>query len=239
MEGVLFMKNVLIVYAHEDPASFNGALLNQAISTYKELGYHVEVSDLYKMNFKAVGDRNDFMEITREENYKYQIEQRKAYENNTLAYDIQAEQEKLKKADFVIFQFPLWWSSMPAILKGWVDRVFTTGFAYGGGKWFDQGGLKGKTAMISVTTGGGKNFFAPNGIYGDLSETLKPIHYGILYFVGFKVLPPFITYSPVRLTQEEREQVLADYKERLLSWETTPGLDYPTLNDYDRNFQLK
>lgn len=239
MEGVLFMKNVLIVYAHEDPASFNGALLNQAISTYKELGYHVEVSDLYKMNFKAVGDRNDFMEITREENYKYQIEQRKAYENNTLAYDIQAEQEKLKKADFVIFQFPLWWSSMPAILKGWVDRVFTTGFAYGGGKWFDQGGLKGKTAMISVTTGGGKNFFAPNGIYGDLSETLKPIHYGILYFVGFKVLPPFITYSPVRLTQGEREQVLADYKERLLSWETTPGLDYPTLNDYDRNFQLK
>lgn len=233
------MKNVLIVYAHEEPTSFNGALRDQAVATLTEAGYHVEVSDLYKMNFKAVGDRNDFTVTPQSEHYKYQMEQRKAYENNTLTPDILQEQEKLKKADFVIFQFPLWWFSMPAILKGWVDRVFTPGFAYGGGKWFDRGGLTGKTAMISVTTGGGAKFFNPDGIYGNIHETLKPIHYGILYFVGFKVLPPFVVYSPARLTQEEREQILKDYEKRLLTWETTDAIQYPTLNDYDANYQLK
>lgn len=233
------MKNVLIVYAHEEPTSFNGALKDLAVSTLTEAGFHVEVSDLYQMNFNAVGDRRDFTEVPEATNYKYQVEQRKAYEKGTLTADIKIEQEKVKKADFIIFQFPLWWSSMPAILKGWIDRVFTPGFTYGGGKWFDHGGLKGKTAMLSITTGGGANFFSPNGIYGDLRDTLKPIHFGILYFTGMKVLPPYLAFSPARLTDEERKQYLEDFKERILTWDTTSGLDFPSLQDFDEKFQMK
>lgn len=233
------MKNVLIVYAHEEPTSFNGALKDQAVSVLSEAGYQVEVSDLYRMNFQAVGSRNDFLEITDSTHYKYQNEQRIAFENASLSVDIQQEQEKVKKADLIIFQFPLWWSSMPAILKGWIDRVFTPGFTYGGGKWFDKGGLKGKKAMLSLTTGGGSNFFSTQGIYGDLQESLKPIHYGILYFVGLSVLPPYVVYSPARLSEEQRVEQLEAYKTRLLSWENTQELHFPSLDEYDKNFQRK
>lgn len=233
------MKNILIVYAHEEPTSFNGVLMDHAVSVLSKAGYQVEVSDLYKMNFQAVGNRNDFLEITDATHYKYQNEQRKAYDTRSLSVDILREQEKIKKADLIIFQFPLWWASMPAIMKGWIDRVFTPGFTYGGGKWFDKGGLKGKKAMLSLTTGGGPNFFSTHGIYGDLQETLKPIHYGILFFVGLSVLPPFVVYSPARLSEEQGREYLATYKNRLLSWENTEEIHFPTLDEYDKNFQRK
>lgn len=236
---MIFLKSVLIVYAHEEPTSFNGALKNKAVSVFSKAGYQVEVSDLYEMDFQAVGTRNDFLDITDSSHYKYQNEQRKAYENHSLSVDILREQEKVKKADLIIFQFPLWWASMPAILKGWIDRVFTPGFTYGSGKWFDQGGLKGKKAMLSITTGGGSNFFSTNGIYGDLQETLKPIHYGILYFVGLSVLPPHVVYSPARLSEEQRVEQLEIFKNRLLNWENTQALQFPTLAEFDKNFQRK
>ena len=64
--------------------------------------------------------------------------------NGTIAKDIAAEQEKVKAADLVIFQFPLSWLSYPAILKGWMDRVLCNGFAFitEQGRLFDNGMLK-------------------------------------------------------------------------------------------------
>jgi NAD(P)H dehydrogenase (quinone) len=132
--------NVLIVYAHPEPRSFNGAMRDVAVETLASAGHEVVVSDLYAMHFNAVvgaddftGERADpgFLSIARE--------QTKAYEIGTLAPDIVAEQEKLRRADLVIFQFPIWWFGMPAILKGWADRVFARGFAYSTGRKYDTG----------------------------------------------------------------------------------------------------
>jgi putative NADPH-quinone reductase len=86
---------------------------------------------------------------------------KKAFEANALKEDVRAEIEKLLSADALIFQFPLWWFAMPAILKGWVDRVFAYGFAYGVGersdkRWGDRyggGTLAGRRAMLIVTAG--------------------------------------------------------------------------------------
>lgn len=80
-------------------------------------------------------------------------------------------------------------------MKGWVDRVFTTGFAYGGGKMYNKGGLKGKKAMLSVTIGGGQPMYSKTGLNGDIEQILFPIHHGILCFVGMEVLPPFIAWA--------------------------------------------
>ncbi|WP_246014345.1 NAD(P)H-dependent oxidoreductase [Paenibacillus rhizophilus] len=123
--------NVLIVYAHPEPESFNGALKDLAVAALTEEGHLVQVSDLYAMKFKAAADRDDFLMPVNPDFFKYQLEQGHASRTNTFSPDIKEEQEKLLWADFVIFQFPLWWYSVPAILKGWFDRVFASGFVYG------------------------------------------------------------------------------------------------------------
>ncbi|HEY0826675.1 MAG TPA: NAD(P)H-dependent oxidoreductase [Bacilli bacterium] len=232
--------NVFIVYAHQEPKSFNGALKDTAVETLEALGHTVKVSDLYAMNFKAIADQHDFTELENADYFKYQTEQIHASKHDTFTSDITAELEKLKWADFVLFQFPLWWFSMPAILKGWVDRVFAMGSIYGAGIGaYDTGGLKGKKSMLSITTGGPELMYSPHGKNGDIHENiLFPIHHGILYFSGMDVLPPFIAYSVAR-DPAKREQYIIDFKKRLLSIDTTPVIPYHPSSHYDETMQLK
>ncbi len=110
--------NVLIVYAHEEPRSFNAALKNHAVSVLTDAGHSVEVSDLYAMDFDPVGGKRDFTELSNSEFFKYGTEQANASKNSTFAAEVVAEQEKLLACDLLIFQFPLWWFGLPAILKG-------------------------------------------------------------------------------------------------------------------------
>lgn len=139
----------------------------------------------------------------------------------------------------LIFQFPLWWFGLPAILKGWVDRVFAMERIYGHGKWFDNGAFQGKKAMLSLTTGGGEIMYSPTGLDGDINVILFPINHGILRFVGFDVLPPFIAWGVSRVENERRQAYLEEYKQRLLTINETEAIAYPSLSDYDEHFQLK
>ncbi|WP_439877006.1 NAD(P)H-dependent oxidoreductase (plasmid) [Bacillus mycoides] len=68
----------------------------------------------------------------------------------------------------IIFQFPLWWYSVLGILKGWFDRVFTSGFIYSRDERYDTGKLKGRKAMLSTTTGSPKHAYTPYGMDGDM-----------------------------------------------------------------------
>ncbi|MBU0552408.1 NAD(P)H-dependent oxidoreductase [Myxococcota bacterium] len=73
--------------------------------------------------------------------------------------DVSAEQAALVAADQIILQFPLYWYSVPAILKAWIDQVLTYGFAYGStGK-----ALHGKALYLSLTTGGPAEAYQPEG----------------------------------------------------------------------------
>ena len=114
----------------------------------------MEVSDLYAMSFDPVGGKRDFSRLADPSYFTYGVEQAKATEAGTFADDLAAEQAKLARADLLIFQFPFWWFGLPAILKGWVDRVFAAGLTYGVRRWFDKGVFRGKRAMLSLTTGG-------------------------------------------------------------------------------------
>jgi len=230
---------VLMVYAHEEPHSFNAAMKNTALHTLESVGHSVQISDLYGMGFKAVADAGDFLERRDKHFMKRQAEEQAGVELGTLAHDILVEQEKLQECDFLILQFPLWWFSMPAILKGWVDRVMSMGFAYGGGKWYDQGGLKGRRAMLAITTGGPGPVYGPGAINGDMDQILYPIQHGILYFCGFQVLPPFIAWGPARLSDDERRGVLAQYRARLLTLDTQTPLPFHPLGHFDQELQLK
>src|SRR4029079_4648856 len=113
-----------------------------------------EVSDLYVEGFNPVAGRHDFSSVANPDRFHYQSEQELAARCGTFAPEIQREQERVRAADLLVLQFPLWWGSVPAILKGWFDRVLAYGFAYVDGRRFDTGLFKGRRALFSVTTGG-------------------------------------------------------------------------------------
>jgi NAD(P)H dehydrogenase (quinone) len=74
---------------------------------------------------------------------------------------------------------------------------------------------------------------------GDINCLLYPINHGILHFVGFDVLPPFIAYACARVGKERREQYLREYEARLRTWHITAPIPYHPLDDYDETNQLK
>ena len=232
--------NVLVVYAHPEPKSFNGAMKDVAVETLQGAGHEVVVSDLYAMSFRAVVGPDDFEGERENANFlSIAREQTHAIKSGMLAADIVTEQEKLKRADLVIFQFPVWWFGMPAIMKGWADRVFARGFAYLPGRKYDTGMFRGKIAMVAATTGTSADTYAPDGIDGDIRNVLWPIHNGLLRYSGFDVLTPFVAYMPGRLGLGEREACLGEYRKRLLAIDATPKLFFHPAEDYGPNERLK
>src|SRR5699024_10108284 len=118
-------------------------------------------------------------------------EQRHGSDTDSLPAGVERTIEQLERADLIILQFPLWWWSTPAILKGWLDRVFVWGRIYSSQvRYHDQGHSRGKQALISTTTGAPAVAFGPDGRCGDLDLVLWHIHFSLSY-VGFTVLPPF------------------------------------------------
>lgn len=237
--------NVLIVYAHPEPRSLTASLKDIAVKVLTDAGHTVQLSDLYAMNWKAEIDGDDFLERLNLDRLDIVKESGKAFAEGSQTADVIAEQEKLRWADAVIFQFPYWWFSMPAIMKGWVDRVFAYGFAYGVGgsnRWrYGDGNLKGKRAMLAITIGGPEKDYSERGINGAIADLLFPIHHGILFFPGMTVLPPFLVYSAGRLTSQSYETVVESYKQRLLTLFTTEPIPFRHQNsgDYDDQYQLK
>lgn len=231
--------NVLIVLAHPEPKSFNHAMKDLAVETFTQAGHSVQVSDLYAMGFNPVLDKGDFQTLARPDFFKPQLEQRHATATHGFAADVAAEQEKVFWADLVVFQFPLWWFSLPAILKGWVDRVFAAGLTYGGGMWYDQGAFRGKKAMLALTTGGPSAIYGPDGINGDLEATLFHVQHGMLFFCGFEVITPYVAWSAAHLDDEGRQQLLEGYRRHLQSLDDLPRVPFHPLADYDDALRLK
>jgi NAD(P)H dehydrogenase (quinone) len=226
---------VLIVSAHMERRSFNGALLDVANGAFDE----VEVSDLYAMNFNPVPSHSDFTDYTPGERLDYYAEQKRAYDAGTLSDDITTEIEKIRWCDLMILQFPLYWFSMPAILKGWIDRVFVPGFAFGGGAWYDKGGLTGKRAMICTTMAAFPQMMDADGINGLLDVNLWPIQNGILAFCGFDVMAPFVANAVPYIEAEQREALLTAYAARLAGIAQEGPLNFHRRDDFDRGWKLK
>lgn len=212
--------NVLIVYAHPEPKSFDAMMKSESIEVLKDLGYAVQISDLYAMRFKSIVSPGDFVDRVDENYFDLRREQSHASRTGTYTPDILREQQKILWADFVIFQFPLWWYSVPAIMKGWLDRVLTYGFAYGEGH-----SLIGRRAMLVMTTGGPPRVFTPE-LRQAISTMLDHIQRHTLYFCGFEVLPPFAVYGAYEATPVQRERYMAEYVQILQSLNRIVPLEF-------------
>jgi len=202
----------LIVYAHPEPASFNAALRDAAIQTLRSYG-EVGVSDLYLQGFNPVAGPGDFTRPVNPERLGYVHEQRHAAAARAYSADILAEQDKVARADLIVFQFPLWWYAPPAILKGWADRVLSYGFAYTDEAQFECGLLRGKRALLSITTGGSEAELRTDERHtGTVEQFLRPFGGGVLAFTGMTVLPQHIVYAAGSLGEASR-------RARLRAWQ--------------------
>lgn len=232
--------NVLIVHTHPEPKSFNTALRDHSVRALGGLGHAVQVSDLYAMNFNPVAGPGDFTDRADPDYLVYALEQRHGWEAKTLAPDILAEIEKLLWCDLLILHFPLYWFSVPAIMKGWIDRVLVSGLTYGGRRFYDRGGLKGKRAMVTLTLGGREHMLDSDAaIHGRLKDMLKPLLQGTLAYTGMTVLPPFVAWHVPYVDDATRAGYLDDYAERLGNLDNLTPLAFPSLDNFDAAMRPK
>ncbi|XP_061622262.1 NAD(P)H dehydrogenase [quinone] 1-like isoform X2 [Phyllopteryx taeniolatus] len=169
--------------------------------------------------------------------FQYGEETLHAWKEGRLSEDIVAEQRKVEKAELIIFQFPLYWFSVPAIMKGWMDRVLTQGFAFSLEKMYNNGIFKDKKAMLSFTTGATESMFRPDGINGDINVALWPLQNGTLHFCGFQVLAPQIFWGPAHCPAVVRTAMLEEWSVRLKGLLLEKSLTFAPSEWFDLSFE--
>ena len=233
---------VLWVYAHPEPRSLNAALRDAGVRFLREEGHDVVLCDLYAMGWKPTLDHHDLGDLP-DRPPELSRATRAAYHQQTLSADIRAEQGQLLAADTLVLQFPLWWYAPPAILKGWIDRVFTKGFAYGlrdpdrPGRTFryGDGPLSGRRAQVITTIGSPAPAMGPRGINGQLDQVLFPLLHGTLFYVGMDVLPPLAVHGADRVSPADYAAALDSLERRLRDLPKVEAIPYrhQNLGDYD------
>jgi len=194
------MKTTLIVYTHPNPQSFNFAITKTVEETLVQKGHQVKVRDLYAEPFKAVLDAADF----------------ESFAKGIIPDDIKREQELLTWAEHLVFIYPIWWYDRPALLKGWIDRVFSHGFAYQYGPSGVKGLLKQKKALVIQTAGNTEAELQEDNI---IEIVQRPMTEGTLEFCGIPDVQvrTFAAISKTDLSRnaamllEVREQLLKDW----------------------------
>ncbi|KUO18424.1 NAD(P)H-dependent oxidoreductase [Streptomyces dysideae] len=236
-------KKILVVSAHPEPRSLNAALTDFAVGHLRAAGHEVKVSDLYAMKWKAAVDADDIPDHAADQRLDILAAQERATLAGRLSADVTAEQDKVRWSDAVVLQFPMWWFSVPAILKGWIDRVFTNGFAHGPAvppPYGEDGALGGRRALLSMTIGARESAFSDRGVHGNLTDVLHPLQHGVLWFTGMAPLEPFAVYGTVDLPEERFAAVLREYGRRLDGLFTDEPVPFRALvgGDYGRDMRL-
>jgi NAD(P)H dehydrogenase (quinone) len=194
--------NTLIVVAHPEPRSICAEFARRAASRMSREG-EIRMLDLYADAFDPVIRSSHFPDRASPGRFEPMVEQAHQAATRRISPDVAEHQAALEWSDCVLLVFPLWWWSLPAILKGWVDRVLSTDFAYG------SSDLAGRRAMLCVTAETRADRFAS----ADGANPLHHIERGILKFCGFEVAPSFVAADIYNLTDGQREALLADFEQ--------------------------
>jgi|APSaa5957512622_1039677.scaffolds.fasta_scaffold80475_2 NAD(P)H dehydrogenase (quinone) len=181
---------VLVVYSHPGYEGHNSAILQAVEKKLDSMEGEYEVLDLYKMEFDPVLRESEF---------------------GSPSKGILEIQGKIKNSDLIMFIYPVWWGSMPAMMKGFIDRVFSRGFAFK----YDENGkpvglLKGKRAIVFMTSG------APLSMLRlTLNIPKKLIHFGTLFFCGIKT--KVYQIGGCRKFSEDRREIVLKTVEKAFS----------------------
>ena len=187
----------LIIYAHPNAGSLNFHLKQTVAQTLEQQNHEVVIRDLYNLNFNPILSLKDMSG------------QRKG----KVSKDVKKEQEYISWAEHITFIYPIWWTGMPAIMKGYIDRVLSYGFAYRYDAGVQKGLLKGKRATIINTHGKSQAEYESIGMDKALSLTSDN---GIFAYCGFEITKHFFfdqadRPSPQRV-QEWTEILITSYQ---------------------------
>jgi NAD(P)H dehydrogenase (quinone) len=237
----------LIVLAHPEQTSFNAQMARLAARVLAEGDDRAaDLCDLYRLGFDPLERAEHFADRQDPDRFDPQAEQRHASERDTLPGDVKAHLEAVERADLLILQYPMWWYTPPAMLKGWLDRVFVYGRAYTSRRRYDSGAFRGKRAMLALTTGGPEATFRRDGRNGYIDHLLWPLNF-TLHYLGFRVLAPFVAFgvegglkysAPAAMTRRLDDHLLR-YEAALRSLETRPTIPFNGWSDWDEEGRLK
>ncbi len=235
-----------IVLAHPEPKSYNAHLAAVGRQALEARGWAVTVSDLYQMNFDPCERASHYAPPLEPARFDVQSEQRHASQNKTLPKDVAAEITRLEAADLLLLQYPMWWHLPPAILKGWLDRVFVYGEVYKSTHRFENGRFVGKKAMLSVTVGTSAETYAYNGRSGDIDLLLWPINFSLAY-VGYTVLEPFVAYgveaglrySAAATVEARLSKIGTDWAARMAHVEHLPTVPFNQMAHWGSDGRIK
>lgn len=215
---------VLIVYAHNEPSSLTSSLKNVSLEVLQATGHESLVSDLYAQGFHANAEKYDFTTLTGQ-HFNYANEQKNASLHGwSFSPDITSEMQKVQDAELVIFHFPVWWFSAPAILKGWFDRVLAMGVAWDTNNTYQNGYFRGKNALVVATAGSPESDFQPLGLHkATLKQMLHPILHGTLASCGFQVIEPYLAHNAHDMSPDDLHNTIEGYREYL-----SRSLEQPT-----------
>ena len=224
--------NVLFVYAHQDPESFGAAMHNTTLGIFEKRGDTCVISDLYASGFHAVAEKWDF-KTSGGAHTNYMLEQKRVSggDGTSFAEDIKTEIAKIRAAGLIIFEFPIWWGSVPAIMKGWFDKVFALGVTWDGDHRYHNGLLGGKKALVIAGAGDTKQMYSAEGLHGaTIEQHLYPLLHSTLAHAGLDVYKPYIASGLTAAPDLERQKILED-----LQAHVTALLEKPTfLYKHDR-----
>ena len=204
--------NFLLILAHPEKSSFSSSLRDKVISVLDSTKNQILQSDLYQMNFNPCISSKDFLHLPKNVQTPISLEneQKNSSELNSLSPDIEIELEKVFKSDVLIFIAPMFFGSLPAILKGWFDRVFVRGKAWDVNKWHENGLLKGRKALLVVSVAGKKEDFQVGGFQNNSIENiLHHVTWCTLRFCGLEVMEPYVIYGVGVRPKEEIEMEIS------------------------------
>lgn len=238
-------RSALWVLAHPRQESLNGHLYRSGLETLAR-DREVMTSDLYAQGFDPVLGARDLGGLADQPGNLAELAGR-AYARGQAPADVQAEHEKLARAELLVIQFPLWWYGPPAILKGWLDRVLTDSFAYdaeidpvsGFPRRYGDGGLTRRKALIVVTVGEDERTLGPRGVSGDLDSLLFPLTHGALWYVGIEALDLHIVHDADSLGSAGVDQEVGRLQERLAGIDSERRRPFRRLRDGDYPADLR
>lgn len=185
----------LIISAHPNPQSFNRALVEEVIKATRQAGGETVVRDLYTLDFNPVLSWREL----------------NASMEGIVPAEIKFEQKLITEADLITFIYPLWWMGFPAILKGYLDRVLSYGFAYQNENNVSVGLLGNKKIQQFITMGNSIEKYQQLGFDKALKSCLVD---GLFNFCGITDIQHDIFGNIHLLDETERQTILISVFEK-------------------------
>ncbi|MDI9930223.1 NAD(P)H-dependent oxidoreductase [Rhodococcus sp. IEGM 1354] len=177
--------NTLVVVSHPDPHSLTHQVAHSVVEAIRSTGTTVETADLAAENFDP----------------RFSTADLSLYRGNgSTPPDVAEEQSRIDRAEHLVLAFPMYWWSMPALLKGWIDRVFVEGWAYEYGDRVFVKKLDRLTVHLVVVAGDDADSFERHGVY---QAVRTQIERGIIEYCGATVGSTNFLYGSDTRTREE------------------------------------